>query len=66
MSRDADWFEYGPTVDLAALPPDEAIRILGRPVWEVLRTTWQPPKGSVRVVSVDRNRGVVTVQWEGR
>lgn len=57
-------FEFGPTIDLLNLPDDEAKAILGAPVYECLKKTWQPTKGHLRVMKVDRQKGEITVQWE--
>lgn len=60
-----DWI-VGPTVSIADLSEQDAIAILGRPVYEAWKATRNRPlRGSYRVVRVDRETGTVTLSYEG-
>ncbi len=59
-----DAFKFGPRIDLMSLPEEEAIAILGKPIYDTLRNTHSSPsKGSFRVTSVDRTRKSITMEW---
>lgn len=57
-------FGLGEQCDLTKLPPDVACSILGKPLYEALLDTQQPLKGCLRVIAIDRYRGIVSVRWE--
>lgn len=56
--------KFGIPVKLDSLSSEEAIAIVGLPVWKVLQDPWHAAPGAFRVLDVNRETATITLTWE--
>jgi hypothetical protein len=62
-----NYFEFGEVIDFLSMPEDEAIAILGEPVYRLLKESKPYDcKGHLRVASIDRQSSTITLEWKDK